>query len=185
MISFNMKTILKIVLLSSFLYACNNSGDSNRPEVDTSNSSSLDSALMHNNKNEQGAAMAADPAAEAHRQLTETIIASKKAINDLESDISDSLSRSNLSSEKRSLFSKTIKQLEASSDVLNKQLEQILVSDLQANREKLKGIVIKMKGSQKELQTMIGKIDKISGYLETATNLIQSLSPIKPATTSK
>lgn len=175
-----MKRLLKIAIVSSFVCACNNSSDrSGKSETDTVNSV-LDSAL-NNDKSNNGSALAPeDPDAETRRQITEAIFSSKKEINQLESDISDSLSRSGLSSERRSLFSKTIQQLETSSDVLNKQLEQILVSDLQTSREKLNGIVKKMKGSEKELQTMIVRLDKIARFLETATTLIQSLSPIKP-----
>jgi chromosome segregation ATPase len=140
----------------------------------------LDSALGNSSINSSSNVTAEDPEAETKRQITEALFSSKKEINELETDISDSLSRSGLSNDRRSLFSKTIRQLETSSDILNKQLEQILVSDLQASREKLGGIVGKMKGSEKELQTMIVKLDRISRFLETATALIQSLSPIKP-----
>lgn len=177
-----MKILLLILSLSSILWACNNS-DYSEPaskETDTSNAAG-DSLLGNPNYNSGSAAESSDPEAEAKRQITEAIFSSKKEINELESDISDSLSKSGLSSQRRSLFSRTIQQLEASSDVLNKQLEQILVTDLQASREKLGGIVTKMQGSEKELQTMIVRLDKITRFLQTATDLIQSLSPIKPA----
>jgi len=84
-----------------------------------------------------------------------------------------------LSPQKRSLFVKTIQQLEITSDLVNKQLEQILVSDLENNREKMKGIVKKMKESEQELGAMIVRIDKINDYLQVATGLIQSLSQVK------
>ncbi|MFI5187065.1 MAG: hypothetical protein ACHQF0_10095 [Chitinophagales bacterium] len=175
-----MKTLLKILLLSSILCSCsnsNNNAEQGGKETDTSNS--LDSAFSNNNSN-SSSNIAPDPETETKKKITETIFSSKKEINQLESDISDSLSKSGLSSQRRSLFSKTIQQLEASSDILNRQLEQIMVSDLQNSREKLSGIVTKMKGSEKELQTMIVRLDKIARFLETTTNLIQSLSPIKP-----
>jgi hypothetical protein len=180
MILFNMKTLLKILLLSSIIGACNNKTETKPNEVDTSSSipGSLDSALKSNDSG-KSSALPSDPDAETKRQITEAIFSSKKEINLLESDISDSLSKSGLSSERRSLFSKTIKQLEASSDILNKQLEQILVSDLQQSREKLNGVISKMKGSEKELSSMIHRLDKITSFLETATGLIQSLSPLK------
>lgn len=175
-----MKTLLKILILSSLVCSCTNSANNaeqGNKETDTSNAA-LDSALdTHSNSSSN---LAPDPDMETKKQITETIFSSKKEINQLESDISDSLSKSGLSLEKQSLFHKTIQQLETSSDILNKQLEQIMVSDLQNSREKLDGIVKKMKGSEKELQTMIVRLDKIARFLETTTTLIQSLSPIKP-----
>jgi len=167
--------------LSSILCACgtNSSVNPAGKEVDSSNTT-LDSALDARSSKPGAALPEIDEETKAKKQLTEAIFSSKSEINLLETDISDSLTKSGLSSEKRSLFSKTIQQLEASSDILNKQLEQILVSDLQASRERLGGIITKMKGSQSELQTMITRLDKITAYLQTATDLIQTLSPIKP-----
>jgi len=170
-------------LVGSIVCACNNSTKTSRSETDTSNSvsSPLDSALKNDNGNNSSALPPPiDAEAEKRREITTAVLSSKEEINLLESEISDSLSRSGLTSGRRSLFSKTIQQLEASSDILNRQLEQILVSDLKNSSEKLDGIVKKMKGSEKELQKMIAKLDKITGYLKTATDLIQSLSPIKP-----
>lgn len=178
-----MKNLLRILMAGSIFCACNNSTKTSRSEIDTSNSVSapLDSALKNNNSSNSSALPPPiDAEAEKRREITAVVLSSKEEINLLESEISDSLSRSNLQPGRRSLFSKTIQQLEASSDILNRQLEQILVSDLKNSSEKLDGIVKKMKGSEKELQKMIVRLDKITSYLQTATDLIKSLSPIKP-----
>jgi hypothetical protein len=79
-----------------------------------------------------------------------------------------------LPTQRRVLFVKTIQQLESSSDLVNKQLEQIFVNDLQNSREKLGVLAKKMKDSEQELGALIARIDKISGYLLAASNLIQS-----------
>ena len=50
-------------------------------------------------------------------------------------EVSDSLAKSGLSSERRCLFVSTMRQLEVSSDIANKQLQEILVSDLQNSRQ--------------------------------------------------
>jgi hypothetical protein len=128
-------------------------------------------------------AVPASASEDARNQLAATILSSKTEILQLESDLSDSLSKSHLAPGRRSLFAHTITQLEASSDILNKQLEQLLVEDLERNRLKLTDILEKMKGSERELQAMIARLDKITGYLQIATNLIQSLAPIKPVVT--
>jgi hypothetical protein len=94
------------------------------------------------------------------------------------------LTKSGLLPERHSLFAKTIRQLEASSDVINKQLEQILVSDLQSSREKLSGIVKKMKGSERELGTMIASLDKICDYMQITCSLIQSVLPVPTTPTA-
>ena len=175
-----MKTLLKIALVASVLCSCGSGNDSvKQGQERDSASAALDSALGSSPAGSSSAA-SADPESEAKRQITENLFASKKEINQLEADLSDSLSRSGLPQARKSLYQKTILQLEASSEVMNKQLEQIMVSDLAANREKLSGIVTKMKGSEKDLQFMIARLDKITRFMETATNLLQTLSPIKP-----
>ncbi|HLG40659.1 MAG TPA: hypothetical protein VI461_13365, partial [Chitinophagaceae bacterium] len=103
----------------------------------------------------------------------------------LKSDIRDSLSLSGLTMEKRLLFSQTILELEESSQVFKKQLEQIMIADLQASRGKLSEIVQNMKVSEKELSGMIARLDKISTYMEVATNLIQTLVPAAGKSHSK
>ncbi|MEI9942926.1 MAG: hypothetical protein WDN26_01775 [Chitinophagaceae bacterium] len=62
----------------------------------------IDSLSNENDK----AAFAEDPANETMRQIMSTLMASKQQINLLESEISDSLTRSGLPPERRSLFSK-------------------------------------------------------------------------------
>ena len=81
------------------------------------------------------------------------------------------------------LFSRTIQQPEASSDLINKQLEDILAGDLQNSREKLNQIVKKMKGSEREFGAMIERLDKITACMQLATTLIQTLLPVPTAVT--
>jgi hypothetical protein len=179
-----MKNLLKILLLSSALWSCN--GNVNRDAASNDRDSSgitmpPDSAL----NNDHSGSNYPDPGEidkETARQVTALLISSKQEINLLRSEVSDSLSKSGLAPERRSLLVKTIQQLESASDLVNKQLEQIFVTDLQSNRERLNGIVKKMKSSEKELGSIIARLDKISGYMQIATNLIQSLIPMPPAT---
>jgi hypothetical protein len=180
-----MKTLLKILLISGSLYACKNSGNDNNAanEKDSSNNITMppDSVL---NKNDNAISHSPDPGdfeKETDRQITLNLLSSKQEINLLRTEVSDSLSKSGLAPERRILFAKTIQQLESSSDLVNKQLEEILVSDLVNSRERLNGIIKKMKGSEKELGTMIARLDKVTAYMQIATNLMQSLLPI-PAT---
>jgi|SRR5438477_3396341 len=178
-----MKTLLKIFLISSTLCACRNAGENkNANEVDSINAPSppVSSSKKIGNGNASAASAPEDLNNETRRQATAALLSSKQEINVLRSELSDSLSKTGLSTQKRVLFAKTIQQLEGSSDLVNKQLEQILVSDLQNSREKLGAIVKKMKDSEQELGALIARIDKISGYLLAASDLIQSLSPIKP-----
>jgi chromosome segregation ATPase len=143
-----------------------------------------DSALNIGGKN--NAAHSPDPAdleKETQRQIIANLLSSKEEINKLRNEVSDSLAKSGLSEERRSLFRKTIRDLEESSDIANRQLQQILVSDLQTNRDKLNDITTKMKRSEKELGTMIQRLDKITGYMQLATTLLQSLLPIPSAVT--
>jgi hypothetical protein len=181
-----MKTLLKILLISTSLLACQNAGDSNQEATDTSRSAAADALSSDPSSNGSGT-ITLDPEMEKRKKLTDAILFSKQAVNLLKSEVSDSLTKSGLSPQKRSLFSKTIQQLEESSDLLNKQLESILVADLQSSRNKLNGIVKKMRDSQQELSVMVGKLDKITGYLEMVTTLVESLSPVKspPSKTAK
>lgn len=182
-----MKTLLKVLLISSIVFACKNSANDGAMDKKDSANISMppDSALKNDNdKASNNGSSYSDPGdaeKETARQITLNLLSSKYEINLLRTEVSDSLSKSGLTSERRSLFAKTIQQLEASSDVVNKQLEEILVSDLQNSREKLSGIVKKMKGSEKELGAMINRLDKICNYMQFTCSLIQSLLPV-PAT---
>lgn len=176
-----MKTLLKIFLLSSILCACNNSSQNKDVnEADTMNSVLVPDSSLNNPDRNERMATPLDLEREKRLQATSSLLSSKQEINLLRSEVSDSLSKTGLSTQRRLLFVKTIQQLEISSDLVNKQLEQILVSDLQNSREKLNGIVKKMQESERELSAMIARIDKISSYLQVAADLIQSLSPVKP-----
>jgi hypothetical protein len=185
-----MKTLLKILLISGSLYACkNNAGDGAMDKKDSSNiMMPPDSVLDNDNDRDKGSPgyseEPGDAERETTRQITLNLLSSKYEINMLRSEVSDSLTKSGLAPERRSLFAKTIRQLEASSDVVNKQLEQILVSDLQISREKLSGIVKKMKGSEKELGTMIARLDKICDYMQFTCSLIQSVLPVPSTPTA-
>lgn len=175
-----MKTALKIFLIAISLSACNNSGSSdNGTKVDSTRSSGANAASSDPSAGNGSQLVPVDAEMENKKQLTAAIISSKQEINDLKSEVSDSLTKTGLSPQKRSLFSKTIQQLEESSDILNKQLETIMATDLQNSRNKLNGIVKKMKESQQELGSVIAKIDKLTGYLQVATTLIESISPVK------
>ena len=177
-----MKTLLKIFLISSTLYACGHAGENNKANEADSIKAPLPPVKSSNKTGNGNAAAASAPDdinSQTRRQATAILLSSKQEINVLRSELSDSLSKTGLSTQKRVLFAKTIQQLESSSDLVNKQLEQILVSDLESSREKLGAIVKKMKDSEQQLGTLIARIDKISGYLLAASDLIQSLSPIK------
>lgn len=192
-----MKNLLKIFLLSSSLYACSNSANQN---TDTTNETdsvrAFDSAGINRNRNYDNTNKNFDfpDASELEQsqkereitlQITSALLFSKKEINLLRSEISDSLTKSGLPAERRSLFVKTIQQLEASTNLINKELENILVTDLQKNRDKLSGIVKKMKSSEKELGAIIARLDKINSYIDVASTLIQSLVPAVPAPVKK
>jgi hypothetical protein len=186
-----MKTLLKILLISSSLYACKNSaGDGAMDSKDSNNIAMPPDSVLRNDNDDRGngsSSSSEDPGdaeKETTRQITLNLLSSKYEINMLRSEVSDSLTKSGLAPERRSLFAKTIRQLEASSDVVNKQLEQILVSDLQSSREKLSGIVKKMKGSEKELGTMIARLDKICDYMQFTCSLIQSVLPVPSTPTA-
>jgi hypothetical protein len=177
-----MKTLLKVFLISSCLLACKNSAEDGATDQKDSANITMppDSVLIKDNTNHNSSS-SSDPGdfeKETARQITLNLLSSKHEINMLRSEVSDSLSKSDLPADRRLLFSKTILQLENSSDVVNKQLEDILVKDLQSSREKLAGIVKKMKGAEKELGAMIERLNKITNYMQIATNLIQSLIPI-------
>jgi hypothetical protein len=177
-----MKNLLKIFLISSSLYACGNSevDSASNPERDTL--SGQDSARNeYSDNNDNKSFHYPDPSdleKETVRQITSALLSSQEEIILLRSEISESLSKPGLTDEKEVLFRKTILQLEKSSDMVNKQLEEILVKDLQNSREKLNGIVKNMKASEKELGTMIARLDKITGYMQLACSLIQSLVPV-------
>jgi hypothetical protein len=133
-----------------------------------------------------------DPERETKRQIILNLISSKEEINRLRTEVSDSLSKSGLSSDRRSLFVSTMRQLEFSADVANKQLQEILISDLETSSNKLGEITRKMKGSEAELAGMIKRLDKITAYMQLTTTLMQTLipipsgaSPAKTANTSK
>ncbi|HLG38986.1 MAG TPA: hypothetical protein VI461_04920, partial [Chitinophagaceae bacterium] len=182
-----MKTFLKILLISSCLYACK--GLNEKDNASTGNDSTNivmppDSAM--NNEDDGASSMGDnDPARETNRQIMANLLSSKKEISQLKSDVRDSLSKSGLSMEKRLIFSQSIQQLEESSQIFKKQLEQIMITDLQASRGKLSEIVQNMKVSEKELSGMIARLDKISTYMEVATNLIQTLVPAAGKSHSK
>ena len=184
-----MKTLLKILVISVSLYACKNSGSDNNAANETDSSANHitmppDSVF---NKNDNTSSNSPDPGdfeKETDRQITLNLLSSKQEINLLRTEVSDSLSKSGLAPERRILFSKTIQQLENSSDLVNKQLEEILVSDLVNSREKLNGIIKKMKASENQLGAMIARLDKITGFMQTATNLMQSLLPVHAAPVS-
>lgn len=176
-----MKTLLAILLISASLSGCLSGNDKaeNEPGFDDTVTAS-DSAASNNDNN--AAASPEDPANETIREIMATLLSSKQEINALESEISDSLTKSGLSPERRSLFSKTIQQLEASTKLINKQIEQIVISDLQSSKEKLNEITSKMKVSEKSLGGMVARLDKISNYMQIASNLIQTLVPIRGIT---
>jgi hypothetical protein len=167
-----MKTLLKIFLISISLYSCGeNSGG--KGAIAMSPDSTLKSAAETSST-----VIDAAIAEKTTLQINEALLSSKREIVRLRSEVSDSLTRSDLAPQKRMLFSRTIQQLEASSDLINKQLEDILVGDLQNSREKLNQIVKKMKGSERELGAMIERLDKITAYMQLATTLMQTLLPI-------
>jgi dGTP triphosphohydrolase len=177
-----MKTLLKILLISSCLYSCKglNEKDASTQNDSTHTTLPPDSASSNDN-NGVNSMETEDPARETTRQIMANLLSSKKEIGQLKYDVRDSLSKSGLSAEKRLLFSQTIQELDESSRLVNKQIEQIVVSDLQESRGKLSEIVQKMKGSEKELGGIIARLDKITNYMQVATNLIQSLVPVPAA----
>lgn len=175
-----MKTLLKILLISGSLFSCGvgDSGDKDSGAIAATNDSALNS-----NEEKGNSFLDAIEAEKTTRQINEALLSSKREIVRLRAEVSDSLTKSDLTPQKELLFSRTILQLEASSDLVNKQLEDILVGDLQNSREKLNLIVKKMKGSEKELGAMIARLDKITAYMELATTLMQTLLPIPKAAT--
>jgi hypothetical protein len=183
-----MKKIFRVLLISGSLYACNNEAEkkNNNKEDSAASEEYLRDGSRSSTKNNPG--NYPDPGSfekeaiekEITRQITTALLSSKAEINLLRSEISDSLTKSGLMPERRSLFTKTIRQLNASSDLINKELENILVTDLQNNRQKLDGIVKKMKASERELGSMIARLDKINAYIQVASGLIQSLLPVPP-----
>jgi hypothetical protein len=175
-----MKTLLKILLISSSLYGCGvgDAGDKGSGAI----AATTDSAL--NNNEEKGQTFLEKVEAEkTTRQINEALLSSKKEIINLRAEVSKSLTKSDLTDQEELLLSRTILQLQASSDVIDKQLEDILVGDLQNSREKLNQIVKKMKGSERELGAMIARLDKITAYMEVACTLMQTLIPIPKAAT--
>ncbi|MBL7743894.1 MAG: hypothetical protein JNN00_10515 [Chitinophagaceae bacterium] len=181
-----MKSLLKILLISSSLYACNNRGDSNTkaPEVDSASyrdSAKNDHPLQYDNDKTQNFPEPAGIEAnekEITRQITSVLLYSKSEINQFRTEISDSLSKAGLPPGRRSFFVKTIRQLESGAELINKELENVLITDLQKNHDKLSGIIKNMKASEKELGKMIARLDKINGYIQLASSLIQSLAPV-------
>lgn len=171
-----MKTLLKILLISISLYSCGVGDDSGgKGAAATSPDSTLKST------EEKNAFLEAVEAEKTTLQINDALLSSKREIVRLRAEVSDSLTKSDLAPQKRLLYSRTIQQLEASSDLINKQLEEILVGDLQNSREKLNQIVKKMKASEKEMGAMIERLDKITGYMQLATTLMQTLLPIPTA----
>jgi hypothetical protein len=180
-----MKSLLKICLISISLYSCKNAGDSNRAEepADSTNIAMPPDSVL-NKETTDGAAHAPAPLdfeKETQKQIVANLLFSKAEINRLRTEISDSLTKSGLSDERRSLFRKTIRELEASSDIANKQLQDIVIGDLESTRDKLSDITQKMKGSEKELSSIVQRLDKITGYMQLATTLMQSILPIPSA----
>ncbi len=174
-----MKTLLKILLISISIYSCGVGDDSGgKGAAAITPDSTLKSGEEKNN-----AFVDAMEAEKTTRQINDALLSSKKEIVRLRAEVSDSLTKSDLAPQKRLLYSRTIQQLEASSDLINRQLEEILVGDLQNSREKLNQIVKKMKGSEKEMGAMIDRLDKITGYMQLATTLMQTLLPIPTAAT--
>ena len=185
-----MRTQLKLLLIVISLSACQSGNNSTEQSTSDSSRSAVSAPSADPSDMKGSEAVPLNAEMENKKQLTAAILSSKQEINELRSEVSDSLTKTGLSPQKRSLFSKTIQQLEESSDMLNKQLETIMVTDLQNSRNKLNGIVKKMKESQQQLNTVIAKIDKITGYLQIATTLVESISPVKstpakPASTKK
>lgn len=181
-----MKSLLKILLISSSLYSCNNRGDSNAETTEVDSASYRDPAKndhppQYNNDKSQNfpepAGIEADEK-EITRQITSALLYSKSEINQFRTEISDSLSKSGLPPERRSFFVKTIRQLESGAELINKELENVMVTDLKRNHDKLSGIIKNMKASEKELGKMIARLDKINGYIQLASSLIQSLAPV-------
>ena len=182
-----MKNLLKLLLISSSLCACNSSGN-HKDSTEEKNNMEYDSSASffpnpYNNADTTGSVENEQQRQTLH-QITLTLLSSQEEMDLLTKDMSDSLTKSGLSPEKRLLFSNSITDLEASSNIVKKQLETLMVSDLQKSQEKLKGIVANMKSSQKELGAMITRLDKITNYIQTATNLIQSLNPVSKASVS-
>jgi len=177
-----MKSLLKICLISISLVACNNEVNEDRAKQtgDSTRVSKPSDTALNTGDNDK-ATYSADPGdveKETKRQIILNLLSSKEEINKLRTEVSDSLAKSGLSSDRRSLFVSTMRQLEFSSDIANKQLQEILVSDLQTSGEKLGKIINRMKRSEKELSGMIQRLDKITGYMELATTLMQTLLPI-------
>ncbi len=175
-----MKKLIMILSISVSLFSC--SGINDKPASEETGVDSIATRIDSLSNENDKAAFAEDPANETMRQIMSTLMASKQQINLLESEISDSLTRSGLPPERRSLFSKTIQQLESSSQLINKQIEQIVFTDLQANKEKLSQIISKMKVSEKGLEGMVVKLDKITNYMQIASGLLQTLVPLTGVT---
>lgn len=181
-----MKTILKILLISISLYACkgkakiDNAATENKQEsIDSAGMLSPENVPTYSNQSDE------EPAGtekERSAKLMATLLASKKEINSAMDIMSDSLSKSGLRAEDKLLYQKTMVALERSSLVVNRQIEKIIVTDLQNTKSKLSEVVQKMKTSEKELSGMIARLDKISGLIQIATTLVQSLTKVPIAT---
>lgn len=180
-----MKSLLKICLISASLVACKGvakDDGSGQPGDSMHVAPPPDSEMKTDSSS--GASYAPDPAGtekETKRQIMLNLLSSKAEINKLRTEVSDSLAHSGLSLERRSLFVSTMRQLESSSDLVGKQLQDLLVNDLERSREKLGDIINRMKGSEQELAGMIRRLDKIAAYMQLATTLMQTLVPIPTA----
>lgn len=177
-----MKTCLKLLLILSFFSGCADNHESS-PES-AAKSDSADVNLLPDSSTAEpgdGAAQSNSPADEATenaRLAMANLLTAKKEMSELRNDMRDSLSKSGLAQEQRLLFSQAIRDLDQSTRSLNRQIEQIVVSDLQQSRTKLGGIVQEMKKSEKQLGGMIERLDRISNYLQVATTLLQSVVPL-------
>jgi hypothetical protein len=181
-----MKSLLKICLISVSLIACNSGADNNRSVGDSSRVVLPPDSIDVTDGSSDGPFNAPDPGdpeRETKRQIILNLLSSKEEINQLRTEVSDSLAKSGLSSDRRSLFVSTMRQLETSADLTNKQLQEILISDLESSKGRLGDIIKRMRGSERELAGMIQRLDKITGYMQLAATLMQTLLPI-PSTAS-
>src|SRR5690349_20198636 len=109
-----MRSLLRMLLISVSLIACNSGVDTGRSSEtgDSAHTTLPPDSLSE--RNDEGAAFSpesGDPERETKRQIILNLISSKEEINKLRTEVSDSLAKSGLSSDRRSLFVSTMRQL--------------------------------------------------------------------------
>lgn len=172
-----MKTFLKLLLTASLLVGCGAQNDS-APASDADSGrveNPPDSVLSGESGDGARAGEPVDEATENSRLAMANLLTAKKEISELRNELRDSLAQSGLTQDQRLLFSQTIRELDLSARQVNRQLEQIVVADLQSSRGKLAGIIQQMKASEKELAGMIERLGRITSYIQTATTLLQAI----------